>query len=94
MGRNVGPCLPIVHQSLTPKAFLYQTRCGCASPSFKQTCRSFRWHRNDHAEGRYVIEHDNGRMARGKPCTRLYAYNDQLTPVGQEIPQRFLPADF
>ena len=32
-------------------------------------------------QGRYVIEHDNDRMARGEPCTHLYAYNDQTTPV-------------
>jgi hypothetical protein len=32
-------------------------------------------------QGRYVIEHDNDRMARGEPCTHLYRYNDQETPV-------------
>ncbi len=32
-------------------------------------------------QGRYVIEHDNDRMARGKPCTRIYAYDDQRLPV-------------
>jgi hypothetical protein len=32
-------------------------------------------------QGRYVIEHDNDRMARGEPCTHLYAYHDQTTPV-------------
>jgi hypothetical protein len=32
-------------------------------------------------QGRYVIEHDNDRMARGEPCTHLYAYNDRVTPV-------------
>ena len=32
-------------------------------------------------QGRYVIEHDNDRMARGAPCTHIYAYNDQQTPV-------------
>ena len=32
-------------------------------------------------QGRYVIEHDNERMARGEPCTRIYAYADQTTPV-------------
>jgi hypothetical protein len=32
-------------------------------------------------QGRYVIEHDNDRMARGEPCTRIYAYNDQRLPV-------------
>ena len=31
--------------------------------------------------GRYVIEHDNHRMARGEPCTHIYAYNDQTKPV-------------
>jgi hypothetical protein len=32
-------------------------------------------------QGRYVIEHDNDRMARGEPCTHIYAYNDQTKPV-------------
>ncbi|HWI19444.1 MAG TPA: hypothetical protein VNT81_16940 [Vicinamibacterales bacterium] len=32
-------------------------------------------------QGRYVIEHDNDRMARGEPCTHIYAYNDQANPV-------------
>lgn len=32
-------------------------------------------------QGRYVIEHDNDRMARGEPCTHIYAYNDQKTPI-------------
>ncbi|MBY0493411.1 MAG: hypothetical protein K2Y23_04300 [Cyanobacteria bacterium] len=27
-------------------------------------------------QGRYVIEHDNDRMARGEPCTHIYAYAD------------------
>ncbi len=32
-------------------------------------------------QGRYVIEHDNDRMARGQPCTHIYAYNNQRVPV-------------
>jgi len=32
-------------------------------------------------QGRYVIEHDNDRMARGEPCTHIYAYNDRQLPV-------------
>jgi hypothetical protein len=32
-------------------------------------------------QGRYVIEHDNERMARGEPCSYLYAFNDRRTPV-------------
>jgi hypothetical protein len=32
-------------------------------------------------QGRYVIEHDNERMARGEPCTHLYTYNNRVTPV-------------
>jgi hypothetical protein len=32
-------------------------------------------------QGRYVIEHDNNRMARGEPCTHVYAYTDQENPV-------------
>ena len=31
--------------------------------------------------GRYVIEHDNDRMARGEPCTHIYAFDDRKTPV-------------
>lgn len=32
-------------------------------------------------QGRYVIEHDNNRMARGEPCTHIYAYTDRTIPV-------------
>ncbi len=32
-------------------------------------------------QGRYVIEHDNDRMARGEPCTHVYAYDDRTKPV-------------
>ena len=32
-------------------------------------------------QGRYVIEHDNDRMARGEPCTHIYAYNNRVKPV-------------
>jgi len=32
-------------------------------------------------QGQYVIEHDNERMARGEPCTHIYAYNDRTKPV-------------
>jgi hypothetical protein len=32
-------------------------------------------------QGRYVIEHDNDRMARGEPCTHVYAYDDRETPI-------------
>ena len=32
-------------------------------------------------QGRYVIEHDNARAARGEPCTHLYAYDNRKTPV-------------
>ena len=32
-------------------------------------------------QGQYVIEHDNDRMARGEPCTHIYAFNDRTTPV-------------
>lgn len=27
-------------------------------------------------QGRFVVEHDNDRMARGEPCTHIYAYGD------------------
>jgi hypothetical protein len=32
-------------------------------------------------QGHYVIEHDNDRMARGEPCTHIYAFDDRTTPV-------------
>ena len=32
-------------------------------------------------QGHYVIEHDNDRMARGEPCTYIYAYDNQKEPV-------------
>lgn len=32
-------------------------------------------------QGRYVIEHDNNRMARGEPCTHIYAYDNRNKPV-------------
>ena len=31
--------------------------------------------------GRYVIEHDNDRMAAGEPCTYIYRWEDQKRPV-------------
>jgi hypothetical protein len=31
--------------------------------------------------GVHVIEHDTNRMARGRPCTYIYAYDDQRLPV-------------
>jgi hypothetical protein len=31
--------------------------------------------------GKYVIEHDNVRMARGRPCTYIYAADDLRLPV-------------
>jgi hypothetical protein len=31
--------------------------------------------------GTYVIEHDEGRMARGLPCTYIYAADDRRVPV-------------
>jgi len=32
-------------------------------------------------QGQYVIEHDNDRMARGEPCTHIYAFSDRKVPV-------------
>lgn len=32
-------------------------------------------------QGHYVIEHDNDRMAKGDPCTHIYAFDDRTTPV-------------
>lgn len=32
-------------------------------------------------QGQYVIQHDNDRMARGEPCTHIYAFNDRTKPV-------------
>jgi hypothetical protein len=31
--------------------------------------------------GRHVIEHDDARMARGEPCTHIYAADDRRLPV-------------
>jgi hypothetical protein len=31
--------------------------------------------------GKYIIEHDNARMARGEPCTYIYAADDRRLPV-------------
>ena len=33
--------------------------------------------------GRYFIEHDDNRMARGEPCTRIYEASDPRLPVVQ-----------
>ena len=32
-------------------------------------------------QGHYVIEHDNDRMARGEPCTHIYAFDDRTKPI-------------
>ena len=32
-------------------------------------------------QGKYVIEHDTARMARGEPCTHIYAADDLQAPV-------------
>jgi hypothetical protein len=31
--------------------------------------------------GKYIIEHDTGRQARGEPCTHIYAATDTVRPV-------------
>ena len=31
--------------------------------------------------GKYLVEHDNDRMARGEPCTHIYAENDRQLPA-------------
>jgi hypothetical protein len=31
--------------------------------------------------GKHIIEHDNDRMAKGGPCTHIYADDDRTTPV-------------
>ncbi len=31
--------------------------------------------------GRYVIEHDNDRMAHGRPCTHIYDINNRQVPI-------------
>ena len=36
---------------------------------------------NNILQGRYVIEHDNDRMAAGGPCTYIYRFEDQKVPV-------------
>ena len=32
-------------------------------------------------QGRFVIEHDEERMARGEPCTHVYAFDNRDTPM-------------
>jgi len=32
-------------------------------------------------QGRFVIEHDDDRMARGEPCTHIYAFDDREKPM-------------
>ena len=32
-------------------------------------------------QGRFVIEHDDERMARGEPCTHIYAYDNREKPM-------------
>ncbi len=32
-------------------------------------------------QGRYIIQHDNDRMARGEPCTHIYSKQDLTKPV-------------
>ena len=39
------------------------------------------WIGKNIVQGRYVIEHDNDRMARGEPCTHVYAYDNLEKPV-------------
>lgn len=39
------------------------------------------WVGNTVLMGKYVIEHDTERQARGEPCTHIYAVTDQKTPV-------------
>lgn len=36
---------------------------------------------NNILQGRYVIEHDNDRMAAGGPCTYIYSWDDQKVPI-------------
>jgi len=36
---------------------------------------------NSILQGRYVIEHDNDRMADGGPCSYIYKWEDQTVPV-------------
>jgi hypothetical protein len=56
-----------------------------ATPNARQTFEV--WFKNPTwigkviVQGRYVIEHDNDRMARGEPCTHIYAYDDHEKPV-------------
>jgi hypothetical protein len=39
------------------------------------------WVGNKVFMGKYVIEHDNDRQARGEPCTHIYAADDLKSPV-------------
>ena len=44
-------------------------------------------------QGRYVIEHDNDRMARGEPCTRIYAYHWDSTSTKDSWDSAFIGPD-
>jgi hypothetical protein len=39
------------------------------------------WVGNTVLMGKYIIEHDTERQARGEPCTHIYAADDRTTPV-------------
>jgi hypothetical protein len=56
-----------------------------AAPPVRQTIEVWfkhpTWVGKSIVQGRYVIEHDNDRMARGEPCTHVYAYDNREKPV-------------
>lgn len=56
-----------------------------AAPSSTQTASVFFrrpvWFGETVLMGRYIIEHDTDRQARGEPCTHIYAASDTSTPV-------------
>jgi hypothetical protein len=52
-----------------------------ARQSFEVWFKNPTWIGKVIVQGRYVVEHDNDRMARGEPCTHVYAYNNRDKPV-------------
>jgi hypothetical protein len=71
--------------AVAPGVVAAQTAPQQADPATKQTMTVW-FHRpvkigDRILLGQYVIEHDTVRMARGRPCTYIYAASDQRLPV-------------
>ena len=74
------PCCPHQHPTAPPE------KMGSVeeAPAVQQILVTFDrpvWVGRKILMGKYVIEHDTGRQARGEPCTHVYAADDLKTPV-------------